>query len=244
MLNKSLFTLVFNNCYLNRLIFDSVSSISSLNNRLHYRWSEVINKPLVLASHGYFDLLNQCLSSLDWILSHYEVFQLMRAAIISKSIDTVGCLIDRFYDGSDDLFLNKSLQLSSFYGCSVVTLYLLDRFKIQWNFNSVMEHSICTDNFEQLKFFVALANSSGYTSSDDNIQAHRGIFNLAAKTGRIDMIEYLLIHRPQDLKSSDMYTHAKERGHQHVIDYLISKGITNINKNSDSSNNNNNNNQS
>ncbi|EFA74939.1 hypothetical protein PPL_11973 [Heterostelium album PN500] len=244
MMDKSIFSLVFNNKVLCNNIFNHVILISSSDKRKHFKWSEVVVNAKVLAAHNYFEQLKQFLSKIvikDPIVKN----SILMIAIKYGDIDMLAYLMNRFkvdlnsVDNSFSNYLKSNINnqeynepccyLNSIYcyaaqkGRMDIVDYLTARFKsYQWNYYRAMVKSPLSKNLEIVKYFVDKHNNNTPpTKFKVNRDLGVNVFDTAAYVGQIEMIEYLVRERPNDLQNSKMYLYAIEGGNTHFIEYLL-----------------------
>ncbi|EFA75853.1 hypothetical protein PPL_10424 [Heterostelium album PN500] len=86
----------------------------------------------------------------------------------------------------------------------------------EFDFYRILGNAIKTshpNSFEVVDSMAEKGRSSRQANSWD-------VFDFAARVGRIDMIEWLAEHRPQDREGNTMYYHAVFGNHIHVLEYL------------------------
>ncbi|EFA77466.1 hypothetical protein PPL_12068 [Heterostelium album PN500] len=240
-MDKRLYLLVFNNTILNKIIFNQVKNLCSLKNVMSYKWSEVCQTPLVLAAHNYFDQLKMCLSNRRFISDLLTIGMAIRFGELdmliylidqfkvdinsfndnwSRDIDTlqVGKDINDLHPEPLDT-INSILCYASQYGRMDIVEYLTSRYtRYQWNYYRAMVKSPLSGSMEMLKYFTEKQNKVDDNKFND---IKVTVFDSAAYIGRIDMVEYLLQERQQDLGASKMIEFAIKGKQTTMVEYLL-----------------------
>ncbi|EFA77743.1 hypothetical protein PPL_12355 [Heterostelium album PN500] len=245
-MDKTIFTLVFHNRVLNKLIFDNVIAINAIfhlnkqeDERITYKWNQVIKEPLVLAGNNYPELLKQCLQ--DYRGSKrvkLDVCQLFDNTIFGGcSIATIEFLLDHFKISSaktsEDFMvkLKKNVLLrllirATHFGRLDIIGYLFRKFQtFKWNYQMAMYFTAQSETsvavrLEMMELFVSAAKIAKY-APHVSLGNHNNVFNSAAYEGDITMLEWLTTNRSEDLEKSDMFISAIVNGHLHLLEYLL-----------------------
>ncbi|EFA83121.1 hypothetical protein PPL_03911 [Heterostelium album PN500] len=250
-MNKHIFILVFNNYILKRLIFRFISSINSLKaGRYRYKWSEVIIRPCVLIAHNYIDDLKLCLEQRSFE-NNYDrrgnssidsIPKIFKVAMKTKSdLQLIRYLADHY---QDELVKQSVDQRSGYMSSSIAFIninriianaakfdrfdiidYLLSRFASfsQWDWYSAMVKAPLSNNFELLKYFVIECNNNGGYDTKQMSNHKKTVLDNAALIGSIEMLEYVIDTRRQDLQQSTMFRYAIQGGRMNVFKYLLKK---------------------
>ncbi|EFA77571.1 hypothetical protein PPL_12174 [Heterostelium album PN500] len=245
------FLLVFKNSVLNKLIFNQVTSISSIAGQKHYKWKQLEDYPHILASHNYFEHLKLCLASTK--NRKDECKQLtIQMAIRFGDLEMLIYLLDRFKvdlhtiiiprenvtsDKSPVIFHESCSYLNSILCFALqhrrvdIIKYLTNRFKkYKWNYRNALILAPLSGSLEILMYFV-----ENFPKDNRHVKFENGgikitVFDSAAYMGRLDMIEYLLEKRLAkvfrytevlDLPSSKIFEFAIRGGHLHLVEYLL-----------------------
>ncbi|EFA82951.1 peptidase C1A family protein [Heterostelium album PN500] len=226
--------------------FDSIS-ITKQNNRKHFKWSEILDQPQVLASHNYLDQLKQCLSKIN-ISGKKVQSSIIMTSIKYGSIDMLAYLLNRFkvdlnsveilnsnrYTLKDEIYQQEQNEpcdyINSIYcyafhhGRIDIAEYLTERFKsYQWNYYRAMVKSPLSKSLEVVRYIVNKYNSHRKGSRSFQVNSDLGVnvFETAAFVGQIEMFEYLVSEIQNDLQQSRVYKFAILGGNIHFIEYLL-----------------------
>ncbi|EFA78154.1 hypothetical protein PPL_08804 [Heterostelium album PN500] len=221
-MNKSTFLSVFNNQSLSKRIFNQVSLLSGQGSK-SWKWCDVLKLPHILAYYNYLPLLKQCLGAIyyhEFIFS--EINKIFVHAMAGGSFEMVEYLIDYFQVNpvlqSNGFFLNDLLCFAASFGRLDMVKQLTEKYDTyKWFYFSPMIAAPKSGNMELLQYVAARVEP------DDGDDAERSgnVFNSCARYERIDMIEWLVANRSEDLAESDMYYHAILGCHPNVIQYLL-----------------------
>ncbi|EFA75030.1 hypothetical protein PPL_11715 [Heterostelium album PN500] len=198
-MDNILFSKVFNNLFLQNLIFKEVSVISSPQS----------NRKARLEKMGVFEcaIARGTTEMLEYLLEFYK--------------------IDRHLENESpfDRVLNRFLVFAAQYGRLDMVEYLFQRFpdnQSQWELNRALSLSVYSGNFELLKFISAKLDSCGEeVNKIDNKMFGGNVYNDAAHLGRIDIIKWLLENRSQDLARTNMIICATQGNQPKVIEFLL-----------------------
>ncbi|EFA78225.1 hypothetical protein PPL_08876 [Heterostelium album PN500] len=119
-----------------------------------------------------------------------------------------------------EIFLtNELLCDASQCGKFDIIKYMVDRTN-KWDYQRALIVAPLSGNLEIVKFFSAKSIEPRTTAVRELKCWPHNVFNNAAAIGRIDILEWLTVNRPQDRVGNRMYQDAAEAGHIHVLDYL------------------------
>ncbi|EFA74811.1 hypothetical protein PPL_11844 [Heterostelium album PN500] len=235
MMDKLIFSKLFSNCVLNKLIFDQVKSISARNGRVHYKWKELLVKPHALAGHNYLELLENSLTDKKQFYPLKYIRSIFEKALSVGSVAMLDYLLRRFQVkyGEDDSTvryssvdpkiemysnLNSVLSGAAQQGRFDLINYLIATFNShQWNYFRAMTKAPLSGDFKILDYFLERIELDPKAAGSYRLNA----FNTAAYSGHIDMVKYLALKRPQDLESSTMFHYAVFGGHTQMVQYLL-----------------------
>ncbi|EFA83685.1 hypothetical protein PPL_02752 [Heterostelium album PN500] len=202
-MDKTIFSNIFNNIILNRIIFNNVHELNCRFNKKSFKWCEVLKLPCLLASRNYLDQLKIYLND------------------DSNPISTKNN--DIFPEGKivDEAIRGGSLEMFE---------YLINYFHIDHNLKYKSEtiilaysYSPFSGNLELMKFLSAKADES--TFEEEYFGAtKRNVFDAATAVGNIGLIEWLFANRTQDIQGSDMLkTALKFRNNTNMVEYLLTE---------------------
>ncbi|EFA75461.1 hypothetical protein PPL_10965 [Heterostelium album PN500] len=217
-MNSILYSTVFNNRYINNLIFRYVREFG--RGQTTYKWNQLIRLPHVLAGNRYYDHLKD-VEMLEFLIYRFKIH--MEKEKRTRS-DYNNLFIENY------MCINSVLRGAAQYGRFDMVRHLLATFKrppTGWDYHSAMIKSALSDNLEQLKFFVEKCR--GLELNLVNLQSANIPFKTleaAAFTGSLQAIEYLMANRTEDLEKSQICRYATRGGHIHVIEYMIKKHRT------------------
>ncbi|EFA79598.1 hypothetical protein PPL_07457 [Heterostelium album PN500] len=247
-MEKDKFLEIFNNCVLNTLIFKHVKIINKIIGRyveiddynydcIVYSWSEVIKNPQVMAGYSYLRELKQYYA--DHSICKYDsdyVNDTFRAAIKSGNMETLKYLVELAKPisvSSLKIQFNRILYDAAAFGNLEMVKHICTEFaKKGLDFYPAFTKSPLSGDIEMLKYLnekMLVENDYLAQSKIKNESRQREldkveedfVFNNAAFMGRIDMIEWLSINKPQEKSKSFLYCDAIKGGQLHVIQYLL-----------------------
>ncbi|EFA83689.1 hypothetical protein PPL_02756 [Heterostelium album PN500] len=240
-MDKSLFLSLFNNIVLNKLIFSLLRCQCKSSSCKVYSWSVMIKKPHVLAGNGYLDLLKQCRhryhSSIRGLIFNFFKKDPMYRTLVNttksshpNSLPILKYLIEEI--GIDlEILLGENTRAK--YTPKDLLYYAsrYDRLEILKYFDSVLQKNRIDLNRKGylVTYEDAFIVSPFSHNIDimafllDKISNHPLVtkaFDSAARVGRIDMIEWLAKHRPQDRVGNFMFDQAVRGNHIDLVKYL------------------------
>ncbi|EFA77891.1 hypothetical protein PPL_09391 [Heterostelium album PN500] len=221
-MEKDKFLQIFNNFVLYKLIFKHIKSIHNVITQnvdsARYSWSEVIEKPTVMARYSYLRELKLYYSEHPIFSFGVDTTHTFNAAIKSGNIEMLKYLVELAKPiASSPLHIRFSriLKYAAMYGSLEMVEYICTEFaKKRLNYRSAFSKSPLSGDIEIVEYLkkkleifdLSFLNSFLYN---------------AAKKGRIDMIEWMIENRPKGRSNSCMYYAAIEGGHLHVVQYLL-----------------------
>ncbi|EFA81847.1 hypothetical protein PPL_05079 [Heterostelium album PN500] len=198
--------------------------MNNIRNYQSYKWNEALDSPHVLAGNGYFDLLKKCINrKSNGIIESFDM-RLLNCAIRGGSVEMFSYLFDlqqlerRIEIKSPQYFPNELLANASQCGRLDIVQFLLDRItEYLWDFNYALAQAPFSGDLSVLKFFSDPKYARFYQPRTN----YGEVFNSAARSGNIAMIEWLVENRSQGLEKSNMLLAAISGKQLETIEYLL-----------------------
>ncbi|EFA81889.1 hypothetical protein PPL_05121 [Heterostelium album PN500] len=224
-----LVNVLLKNGFSKQAIFDYVQGGSDEQEK-RFRWNEVIVKPEVMAGNGYLDLLK-------------DYFQV--CPVEEMNVEVINVIFSNAADGGfkeiivymiEDLKLEPTGPFNIIYDIAYETsthpisverkldiIKYLDGLGHDYNYTHAVFRSVSeTNDIALLKH--ALEKYSTYVlPNDSTFFGAPNVFNLAARCGRVDMIELMDAVFPQFRDNHDMFMEAVMSNKVPVLEYLLSK---------------------
>ncbi|EFA81174.1 hypothetical protein PPL_06011 [Heterostelium album PN500] len=223
-----IFKVVFNNIVLRNLIFEYVRDSCQFDpyeNKERFTWNQLIQLPFVLAGNGYLEQLKEYFKSGSiHFLTKMEGFRILRSAVLGGNLNIVKYILEQ--QRATHLCRNPmgNADVLTFAVQSKDENFEMVRFlcgltDIKWHYEHALSKATLTQNIELVKF---LNDRISATSKDYHI--HLAI-ELAARVGRIDMIELLSKGRENVLSSAEVYHEAVSSSNIELLKYLKEKNV-------------------
>ncbi|EFA77707.1 hypothetical protein PPL_12316 [Heterostelium album PN500] len=223
-MDNKLFSSLFKNVVINKLIFDNVKSINRLRGEGNvYKWSQVIQLPHVQAGNNYLHLLKESLQM------NFGAFQIFRNAVHAGSLEmfeyllqyyrftTAQISLDRVSTLKEQLLNSILINASRCNRLDIIECLLRTFPTYRWDFYGAMVDAPYSGNWEILKRLKKLHEQH----NNDSDFSYCSVFDSAASVGRLDMIQWLLVNRSEDFEKSEMLIPAIEAGHLPVVEYIL-----------------------
>ncbi|EFA83682.1 hypothetical protein PPL_02749 [Heterostelium album PN500] len=235
-MDNILFSILFNNKVIKNLIFIKVNQLNCRFERKSYKWCEVLKLPNLLARYDYFDLLKSYLmdKSNPIPTNSQEIFgdidSIVACAIKGGSFDMFQYLLAYFQIDrrlqvtSEKIIISHLSAHAARYNRLDIIHYVIDRFGLMYfDFHRALTEAPYSGNLELLKFLTIKMKDQSESSPTSFY--HTYAFETAARVGRINMIEWLMANRLEDLQHSDLLEfallHNKSGNHLALLEYLF-----------------------
>ncbi|EFA85711.1 hypothetical protein PPL_00941 [Heterostelium album PN500] len=229
-MNKDLFTSVFNNIIIERLVFYKVKEINRIKQPYshYYRWKTIAKTSHLLIGNGYFDLLKELLSDegegIEDLFGYdcTSLWEDLKAAIKVGRFDIFKYLCERFdinqrIEKQERLGLGRMFKDVIKYNRMEMIKYLVEHVSFEWNYYDGFMNSPLSNCLEMVQYlwnlFEQWRQEEYYSASN--------VFNLAAKVGSIEIINWLLENHPEYRDDNEMFMYATESNQMEVVRYLL-----------------------
>ncbi|EFA80796.1 hypothetical protein PPL_06382 [Heterostelium album PN500] len=243
-MNKQIFSVVFNNSFVNKLIFKNVYHINRLyNEQGNVRWNELSESPALMIGNGYSDMLKlYCMKKKDTLMSDLD--SIKRAFVAATKVGSFElfeyCWIEfemsrRIKKTYQDKYrVNDILWHAITSNRLTIVQFLLESVDYEWDYNLALIKAPLSRDLSMLQYVVKICGGLKNTPAENRKNVYdfefdygrsnnqRMVYNNAAFVGQIDMIEWLINCSSYSYSPSEMMFKAIEGGQVKTIQYLMS----------------------
>ncbi|EFA81936.1 hypothetical protein PPL_05169 [Heterostelium album PN500] len=226
-MNNTIFSKVFNNTILNRLIFEKVRSIGVTINDGQpikaYKWNQLLKQPIILITYNYLDLLKLYFNDKSNPRDTLSENSLFRKAIKCGSLEMFIYLLEVYnYFRNPKGMLNSNLFLACIGDRFDIVQYIFKQFKgFDWMYNEAIANAPLSGNLQLLKYLFEQVESSRQQCPLHYLK--RAFIN-SSSVGNVEMLQFLKSkcngYDPPDT-IMESFRQSIGNGHFEAVEYLL-----------------------